>query len=55
MQATRQTLGLTLLRATPAIMFLVILVLFSILSPRFLSAQNFANIVTQSAAMASMV
>jgi ribose/xylose/arabinose/galactoside ABC-type transport system permease subunit len=54
MQATRQTLGLTLLRATPAIMFLVILVLFSILSPRFLSPQNFANIVTQSAAMASM-
>jgi ribose transport system permease protein len=54
MQASRQTLKLTLLRATPAIMFLLILVLFSTLSPRFLSPQNFANILTQSAAMAVM-
>jgi ribose transport system permease protein len=54
MQPSRQTLNLTLLRATPAIMFLVILVLFSLLSPRFLSPQNFANILTQSAYMAVM-
>ena len=51
---SRQTLKLTLLRATPAIMFVVILVLFSTLSPRFLSLQNFANILTQSAYMAVM-
>ena len=54
MQASRQTLRLTLLRATPAIMFMVILVLFSMLSPRFLSPQNFANILTQSAYIAIM-
>ncbi len=54
MQPSRQTLNLTLLRATPAIMFVVILVLFSMLSPRFLSPQNFANILTQSAYIAVM-
>jgi ribose transport system permease protein len=54
MQARVQKVRLALLRATPAIMFAVILVLFSALSPRFLSPQNFANILTQSAYMAVM-
>ncbi|MDR3375282.1 MAG: ABC transporter permease [Ancalomicrobiaceae bacterium] len=54
MHTSQQTLKLTLLRATPAIMFVVILILFSILSPRFLNVQNLTNILTQSAYMGTM-
>ena len=54
MRSSRQTLKLTLLRATPVILFALVLILFSSLSSRFLSAQNFANIVTQASSVAVM-
>jgi ribose transport system permease protein len=43
---------LALLRMAPFLLFLAVLVLFSVLSPRFLDIQNFGNILTQSAHVA---
>jgi ribose transport system permease protein len=44
-----QALKLGLLRATPLILFGLVVILFTALSPRFLNGANFANILTQSA------
>jgi len=54
MRSARQTLNLRLLRATPLVLFVLVLILFSSLSSRFLSAQNFANILTQASFVAVM-
>ena len=45
---------LQLLRVVPYLLFVGVVVLFSLLSPRFLTPQNFANIVAQASHVAIM-
>ncbi len=52
MQTSSTRASLAVLRSAPALLFLVVVVLFAILAPRFLEVQNFANILTQSANVA---
>lgn len=52
MQTTSTRASLAILRLAPALLFVAVVVLFALLSPRFLDARNFANILTQSANVA---
>jgi len=46
---SRQRLTLTILRNMPAILFVLVFILFSVLDPRFATVTNFSNIVSTSA------
>ena len=52
MSGGRQSLVLLCLQAAPALLFVALVILFSILSPHFLDPQNLANIVTQASHIA---
>ncbi len=47
MDSTRNKIKLALLNNTSAILFVIIFIIFGIFSPRFLTYQNFENILTQ--------
>lgn len=52
MTPTFLSLRLAALRATPILLFIAVVIIFSAMSPKFLSLENFGNIITQSSNVA---